>query len=142
MSDENKALVEKFINEVYNAGNTDAIQDLCVPGSMMAGGLVGQFMAMKSAFPDNHFTIETLIAEGDRVVAQMTVRGTNSGPMLGLPAFGKLDTPIPPTGKSVMTTDISIFKIADGRIASIATEFDQINLLRQLGWTFTPPGFA
>jgi predicted ester cyclase len=85
--EDNKAVVRRFIDEVMNAGNTAAIADFCVPGSMFAGGLEGQIKAMKTAFPDNHFTIEEMLAEGDRVAVRMTTRGTNSGPMVGLPAL-------------------------------------------------------
>jgi predicted ester cyclase len=136
---ENKKRVERFINEVMNAGNMDVINELCVPGSMFAGGIVGQFMSMKTAFPDIHFTIDEMIAEGDKVAVQVSVQGTNNGPLVGLPAFGKLETPVPPTGKSVSHTGLYLFTVVEGRIQSYAAELDQIGLLRQLGWSFTPP---
>jgi len=138
--EENKQLVQRFIDEVMNTGNTAAIADFCVPGSMFAGGIEGQIRAMKSAFPDNHFTIDEIIAEGNKVAIKTTIHGTNSGPMVGLPAFGRLDTPIPPTGKTVSTTGMNVYTISDGKIVSFAFELDQIGMLRQLGWTFTPPG--
>ena len=138
--EDNKALVRRFIDEVMNAGNIAAIADFCVPGSMFAGGIEGQIKAMKTAFPDNHFTIDDMFAEGDKVAVEVIIHGTNTGPMLGLPAFGRLEVPVPPTGKSVTETGISIFKVSEAKIVSYASEFDQIGLLRQLGWTFTPPG--
>jgi hypothetical protein len=63
---ENKALVERFIDEILNKGNTAAIADFCVPGSIFAGGLAGQIQAMKLSFPDNYLTIEDIVAEGDQ----------------------------------------------------------------------------
>jgi predicted ester cyclase len=48
--------------------------------------------------------------------------------------------PVPATGKSATTTAISIFKVSDGKIVSYASEFDQIGLQLQLGWTLTPSG--
>ena len=122
-----------------NAGNTDAIADFCVPGSMFAGGIEGQIRAMKAPFPDNHLSIEETVAEGDKVAVRVTVHGTNSGPLVGLPAFGRLETPVPPTGKSVMTSGMYIFHVSDGKIASYSAELEQIGLLRQMGWTFSPP---
>jgi predicted ester cyclase len=139
MIEENKALVRRFIDDVLNEGNTAAITDYCVPGSMFAGGLEGQVRAMKTAFPDNHLTVEEIVAEGKRVVARVTTRGTNSGPLVGLPAFGRLETPVPPSGKKVVFNGVYILTISEGRITSVAVEMDQIGLLRQLGWTFTPP---
>ncbi len=138
--EDNKALVQRFIDEVFNAGNTAAIADFCVPGSMFAGGIEGQIKAMKTAFPDNHFTIDDILAEGNKVAIRVTTHGTNTGPLVGLPAFGRLETPVPPTGNSVTGSGMNIFTVSDGKIVSFAAELDQIGLLRQLGWTFTPPG--
>jgi predicted ester cyclase len=136
----NKELVRRFIDEVMNTGNTAALADFCVPGSLFAGGIEHQIKVRKIAFPDEHITIEEILAEGDKVAVQTTQQGRNTGPMFGLPAFGRLEVPVPPTGKSATTTAISIFKVSDGRIVSYASEFDQIGLLLQLGWTLTPPG--
>ena len=138
--EDNKAFVQRFINEVFNAGNMDAITELCIPGSMFAGGIVGQIKSMKTAFPDVQFTIDEMIAEGSQVAVQVTIRGTNTGPLVGLPAFGRLETPVPPTRLPVTHTGMYLFTVSNGRIISYAGELDQIGLLRQLGWTFTPPG--
>jgi len=83
--EDNKELVRRFIDEVMNTGNTAAIADFCVPGSRFAGGIDGQIKVMKTGFPDNHFIIEEMLAEGDKVAVQATIHGTNNGPMLGLP---------------------------------------------------------
>jgi predicted ester cyclase len=135
----NKMLVQRFIDEVMNAGNTAAIADLCVAGSMFAGGIEGQIKAMKTSFPDNHLTIDDILAEGDTVAVRGTTHGTNTGPLVGLPAFGRFETPLPPTGRPATTTGMYFFTVSDGRIVSFASELDQVGLLRQLGWTFTPP---
>jgi predicted ester cyclase len=137
--EDNKTLVERFINEVMNAGNTASIADLCVTGSMFAGGIEGQIGAMKSGFPDNHFAIDDILAEGNKVAVRVTIHGTNSGPLVGLPAFGRFETPVPPTGKSVIGTGMYLFTVSEGKILSYASEIDQIALLRQMGWSFTPP---
>jgi predicted ester cyclase len=138
--EENKALVQGFVDRVMNEGDTEAITEFTVPGSMFAGGLVGQIEAMKTAFPDLHFTVGDMICEGDQVAVRVMTQGTNSGPLVGLPAFGRLETPAPPTGKSVTSSGLYVFKLSNGRIVSYAAELDQIGMLRQMGWTFTPPG--
>ena len=135
----NKALIQQFIDEVMNAGNTAAIADFCVAGSMFAGGIEGQIRAMKMAFPDIHFTVDDIFSEGSKVAVRVTVYGTNTGPLVGLPAFGRLETPVPPTGKSTTHSGMYVFTVSDGKIVSYLAELDQIGLLRQLGWTFTPP---
>ncbi|MGD2048899.1 MAG: ester cyclase [Chloroflexota bacterium] len=136
----NKVLVQQFIDEVMNNGNTAAIADFCVAESMFAGGIEGQIKSMKTAFPDIQFTVDEILAEGNKVAVRVTTRGTNSGPLVGLPAFGRMETPVPPTDKSVTGSGMYVFKVLDGKIASYAAELDQIGLLRQMGWTFMPPG--
>jgi predicted ester cyclase len=138
--EDNKTFIQRFIDEVFNAGNTDAIADFCVPGSLLASGLEGQVMSLRTSFPDIHFTIDEMVAEADKVAVRTTMRGTNSGPLVGLPAFGRLEQPVPPTGASVMSTTTYIFTFSDGKITSFTRDLDQIGVLQQLGWTITPPG--
>ena len=135
----NKVLVQRFIDEVFNVGNTAAMADFCIPGSMFVGGIEGQAKVMKLGFPDNHFTIDDILAEGNKVAIRVTINGTNTGPLVGLPAFGKFETPLPPTGKSMSVSGMMVFTVKDGKIVSFARELDNIGMLQQLGWTFTPP---
>jgi predicted ester cyclase len=138
-TEDNKALVQRFVGEIMNAGTTASIADFCVAGSLFAGGFAGQMTAMKTAFPDFQWTIDEMFADGDKVAVRMTARGTNTGPLVGLPAFGRFDQPPPPTNKWILVTGMHIFTISDGKIVSLASEFDQVGLLQQLGWTMTPP---
>lgn len=138
--EDNKALVLRFIDEIMNEGNMAAIADFCVAGSMFAGGIEGQIKSMKTAFPDIHFTVDEILAEGNKVAVRVTTHATNNGPLVGLPGFGRLETPVPPTGKSVTGSGMYVFKISGSKIVSYAVELDQIGLLRQMGWTFIPPG--
>ena len=138
--EDNKALVQRFIDEIFNAGNTATIANFCIPGSMFARGIESQIKAMKMGFPDNHFTIDEMLAEGNKVAVHATMCGTNTGPLAGLPAFGSFETPVPPTGESVIWSRMYIFTVSDGKIVNFAAESDQIGLLQQLGWAFTPPG--
>lgn len=137
--EDNKVLVRRFFDEVMSSGNTDAINDFCIAGSAFAGGIVGQIKAMKITFPDLQFSVDTIVAESNKVAVGVTQRGTNTGPLVGLPAFGRLERPVAPTGKSVTGTAIYVFTVSDGKIVGFTAEIDQIGLLQQLGWTFTPP---
>ncbi len=78
---------------------------------------------LRNAFPDIHFTIDTMIAEGDKVVTQWTARGTHKGIFKGMPA----------TGKKITITAIDIDRIVDGRSTECWTKMDELGLLRQLG---------
>jgi predicted ester cyclase len=133
------ALVQRFVDEIMSAGNTASMAEFCAAGSLFAGGFAGQVKVIKTAFPDFWWTIEEMFAHGDKVVVRMTARGTNTGPLIGLPAFGHFDQPLSPTSKSVLVTAIYLFTVSEGKIVSLAYESDQVGLLQQLGWTITPP---
>jgi steroid delta-isomerase-like uncharacterized protein len=124
----NKALIRRVFEEVIPAGDHAAMRELMAPDFLDHDPLPGQppgaaggayvVTTMHGAHPDLRFTIDDLVAEGDRVAVRWTLRGTNSGPLLGRPA----------TGRPVELAAIVIFRIADGRIAE-----------RWAGWK---PGFA
>ena len=138
-TEQNVTLVQRFLEEVFNHSNLDAIASFFVPGSMIAGGIEGQYRTMKAAFPDMQATIENIFAGGNHVAVRVTNDGTNTGPIVGLPGIGRLETPLSPTGKPITVSGIMLFTIADGKIKSISSELDTLGLLRQLGWTMTPP---
>ena len=83
-----------------------------------------QFDAMvAAAFPDRRYTVEDLLAEGDKVVVRFTTGGTHLGEFQG----------IPPTGKSGFVTGITICRVESGKIVEQWVEFDQLGLLQELG---------
>ena len=79
--------------------------------------------AMTDAFPDLERTIDDLLADGDKVIARWSATGTNTGPFNGMPASGKF----------ARSSGITIFRIADGRIAEEWSESDMLGLLMQIG---------
>ena len=84
-----------------------------------------------SGFPDLKTTVDDIVAEGDRVACRWTFRGTQRGEMMG----------IPPTGKRVLGSGMSIHRIADGKIAEGWFNFDTLGMLQQLG-AIPAPGEA
>jgi steroid delta-isomerase-like uncharacterized protein len=76
-----------------------------------------------TAFPDLHFTIEDMIADGDTVVVRYTTRGTHQGNFMG----------IPPTGKQVSVTGMFIDRIVNGKAVEQWINGDDLGLLQQLG---------
>ena len=113
----NKAVIRRIFEEVIPAGDTAAMRDLAAPDFLDHDPMPGQpagaegaeyvVSTMHTAHPDLRFTIDDLVAEGDRVTIRWTLHGTNTGPMLGRP----------PTGQQVELAAIVIFRMADGRIA-------------------------
>ncbi len=130
---DNKNIVRNY-QDAYNTGDFDALADVVaadvrtpniVPG--MPPGLEGAIAVHRTTLlgmPDYLTTIEDLIAEGDKVVARVTMTGTHTGDFWG----------IPPTGRRVDLTAIYIVRIADGKIVEHWGEEDGVKVLRQLGF--------
>ncbi len=135
----NKALVRRYYDELWNRWDLTLADALIAPDITFRGSLgihVGgrdgfrrYIELVRLAFPDFSNTVEELIAEGDRVVARLTYRGTSSGPIFGAP----------PTGKAIAYSGIALFRIASGKIAEGWVLGDVLGLLRQLGVTTIPP---
>lgn len=133
MSEENKAIVQRYIEEVYNKGNVNLVDELVAADYVNRGGLsdqrpgsegLKQFIPqLRTIFPDEHLTLENLIAEGDMVAYRWIARGTHNAEMMG----------VPPTGKQMIGTGISIVRIADGKIAEEWTSRNDLSIMQQLG---------
>lgn len=74
------------------------------------------------------YTVEDMIAEGDKVAARATASGTHQGDFLG----------IPPTGKHATWSEIHIGRVVDGKFVEHWANSDQLGLLQQLGVVPTP----
>ena len=134
--EENKRIVRRY-QEIYNSNNLDALtevvqEDFLTPRMMpgMPPGLEGAkqiHQATLLGMPDWHTEIEELIAEGDKVVARITMTGTHTGEFFGFPA----------TGNRISFTGIYIARIADGKIVEHWGEEDSLGLMQQLGAKLT-----
>ena len=128
-TERNKALVRRWIEEVWGGGNLAAIRDLFAPGYTVNGAHIGpegvreSVEALRVAFPEAALAIADLVAEGDRVVLRWTLTGEHRGAFLG----------VPPTGRRVAFAGINIYRIAGGSIAANDEVADIAGLIRQLG---------
>ena len=126
---EHKALVRRFFDEIVNGGNVAVVDEIFAP--TFPGGLepIKATASMwRTAFPDLQISIKDMIAEGDRVVARLTIRGTHQGELRS-----QLLGTIAPTGRQATWTGIDVFRIAGGRIAERWNERELVGLLQQLG---------
>ena len=89
------------------------------PGPQAVAAVVAMFRA---AFPDLTIEIDELVAEGDKVCARATTRGTHRGTIFGLA----------PTGKTVTMTGLTMVRIVDGRLVESWVKNDVAGLMRQL----------
>ena len=139
-SEANKAIVVQLYEEVFNKGDLDLADKLVAPNAVThdpqrptgaPGGPQGlKFVVTmrRRAFPDDHYTIEDLIAEGEKVVARLTHSGTHQGAFLGLP----------PTGKHISMTSIHLFRFTDGQLVEHWANRNDLGLLQQLGAISVP----
>jgi steroid delta-isomerase-like uncharacterized protein len=134
MSEANKALVRREVEEIFSRGNLDAAKEIYAPGYVGheptspedARGVedAKQFAATyREAFPDFEVTVEDQFAEGDRVATRFTARGTHEGELEG----------IAPTGNRVEIAGLAISRIEDGKVAEDWTAFDALGLMQQIG---------
>lgn len=128
---ENKALVLKMF-DLVNAHETakmgEVIADKFVDNGPSAGGGLEGFKkgleTMHASFPDLRFSVESIVADGDKVA----VRGTLSGTFKGAPMFG-----VAATGKQAKWLSLMTFKVADGKLVERWTSADTWGMLQQIG---------
>src|SRR5512143_2859122 len=99
MKEENKQLIQRLFEEVINNNRTELLDEIFVPGSMIAASFKDSVFLVRTAFPDARVTIDHLVGEDDQVVVVFTVAGENTGPFLGRP----------PTGQSILLTGIHYY---------------------------------
>jgi predicted ester cyclase len=130
MSEANKALIRRVIEELFNKHNAALIDELypdCVYRAPAVGELRGeaykQFLtSVLAGFPDGRWTVEDQVAEGDKVVTRWSFTGIHRGNVMG----------IAPTGKQVTTSGVMIDRIIGGKIAEEWEEYDSLGMMQQL----------
>jgi predicted ester cyclase len=135
--DRNKNVIRRLLAEV-DRGNLGVVDECYAPSYVdrtpspvrgLADGREGvrrAFAIFHEAFPDTVHVVEDLVAEGDRVVARISARGTHTGELFGHA----------PTGKVVTLTGITIYRLMDGQIVERWADHG-LGVLDQLG--ISPP---
>jgi predicted ester cyclase len=122
VSDQNKAVVRRMVDEVMNAGRLETIDDLYAPRlAPAAKRWIAPFLA---SFPDTHMDVVDLIAEGDKVVARFKCSGTHLGEWQGHAPSGRRFEGI---------DEVYIFRLRDGQIVHAWGLEDTLKRLEQLG---------
>ncbi|MGD9893119.1 MAG: ester cyclase [Dehalococcoidia bacterium] len=137
----NVAATRRLFEDVWSQGNLDAVDEIFAadyldhvvqgpePRVVQGPEAFKQVVAtFRTAFPDLHYTIDDLIATGDKVVTRFAARGTHRGAFMGLA----------PTGKSIAYTGIDIGRFENGRLAEAWASYDALGLLQQLGLANPP----
>ena len=140
MREENKAIVRRFLDELWNRSNFGLVDQLLAgdydghSSTVIRGpeGAMEFVLRLRNAFPDFQFLILDQIAEGDKVATRWTIRGTHQGNFFGVPA----------TGKKVTWPVIAMFRLSGAKIAEVWTQGDTLSTLQQLGAVPTLGGLS
>jgi len=130
----NKAQFRRTYEEMFNQGNLANVDELIAPDCINHEVPTGMnnrgpesarqvVMMLRTAFPDLHFAIEELVAEGDTVVGRVTMSGTHQAPFIG----------IAPTGRSVQQSQVHFVRFRDGKGVEHRAVRDDLGLMQQLG---------
>ena len=136
MLEENKAVVRRFVEEIQNKHNLDAVDELFSAGLTHYSHAPGMspippgpasfrayFEGLLAAFPDTRFTIHDQIAEGNMVATRKTWEATHLGEFLGIPA----------TGRHINVQAMDIWSVVDGKLTDHWGQIDLMGLMQQLG---------
>ncbi|WP_375483564.1 ester cyclase [uncultured Jatrophihabitans sp.] len=124
---------QQAFGDAVNSGNLNAFDQLVhakavdhdpAPGQGAGpDGFKGMFTDMRTAFPDLHVEVETLVADDDQVAFAYTLTGTHQGPFQGHDA----------TGKPIKVRGVQISKFADGLLVERWGSSDELGIMTQLG---------
>jgi predicted ester cyclase len=134
MSEQNKTITRRIIDELWNKGHLPVADEVIAPNYThhdastpdLGRGPEGEKkrVAMyRAAFPDLRLTIEELIAEGETVVARWSCRGAHKGELNG----------IAPTGRQITITGVTIARFSGGKMVEGWVNWDALSLMQQLG---------
>jgi steroid delta-isomerase-like uncharacterized protein len=128
-TDDNKALVRRFIGEIFEQGRLEVVDELCADdfightwGNADKVGLKAAMDRVSKGLADAHFLIDDMIAEDDRVAVRVTASARQVGEFMGMPA----------SGRSYQIGEIHIFRIRDGKVAEHWHEYNPAALMKQL----------
>ncbi len=124
----------KLFVQFINTGDENLAQQLISPLAKFhvpmqpepMQGPIGYLMVlamMRSGFPDMQWTLEDMVAEGDKIAARYTMKGTHQGNFFGVPA----------TGKPIVVQAINFYRLVDDQIVEEYGQPDMLGLLRQIG---------
>lgn len=132
--EDNKALVTRFYEEVWNQGHVDLAREIFAedyvrhdlrptqagPGGAGQARIAADF---RRAFPDLKFQVDLMVAEGEVVGARWTAEGTHTGSWGG----------VEPTGKQARFSGVNFFRIRSGKVVEIWNHRDDLGLMQQVG---------
>jgi steroid delta-isomerase-like uncharacterized protein len=133
----NKAVVQRYWDGKWNERRPEILdelqtRDVSYHGTSMTMNGIEEYKQVYgiylSALHDTRIEVEELVAEGDKVMSRVALRGTHGGDLGGMP----------PTGKTFTVSAFTVFRIVEGRIAEEWEILDELGMMHQLGMELTP----
>ncbi len=136
VEEQNIALIMRQY-EAWNSGDVEAIKEIFSPDYVFHSGsqdfskeqMIEFLKPQMEAWPDRTFSVEDILAKGDKVVSKYIFKGTHEGDIEGLP---------PATGKKFETTGIEIWQVKNGKIVESWAAGDTLSFYQQLGMELKP----
>jgi steroid delta-isomerase-like uncharacterized protein len=131
MPQTNRELAASWFEEVWNKRRREVIGEFLAEDAPIhdggitvhgPAGFYAFFDRMSDAFSDIHVTVEETLADGDKVCVRWSCALQHTGSGLG----------IPPSGKTLQTTGITIMRIVDGKLAEGWQNWDMLGLMQQI----------
>lgn len=133
-TEDNKAVVRRIYEELWDGRDLDVAHELIAEGGLNYDTglqahpfgpeeMKGTVRMVTAAFPDNRHEVEDIFAEGDQVMARVTLTGTHEGNFMG----------IPPTGRRISVNEIHVYRLRDGKAIEHRVGRDDLGAMRQLG---------
>lgn len=138
---DNRTLVSRFFEEVFNRQDAGAAADILAPdfvahhpafpgGIRGVEGIMGTTGMFRAGFSDLNYRPDDFVVEGDKVAVRWTAHGTHDGTFFN----------VPPSGRTVTVTGIDIFRASDGKLAEAWVNSDLLGLMQQIGAVPSPGG--
>ncbi len=138
MFEENKAITRQLIEELFNTGNQEIVDNVLAddyvdhspshPDLPGPENLKRAVVEWRFAFPDTHNVIEDMVAEGDKIAVRWITRATHREEFMGIAA----------TGNRIAVTSFGIFRLSEGKIKESWDTLNIVELMQQLGVTSLP----
>jgi len=134
----NRIIFQRFV-QFINSGSRELAVELVSPDAIFHApgvpeplrgpdGYLQLLTMLRGGFPDVQWALDELIAEGDRIAARFTMRGTHDGPFMGLP----------PSGKPFVASSMAFYRLSDGKIVEENGLPDMLAILQQIGAAQSP----
>jgi steroid delta-isomerase-like uncharacterized protein len=132
MSQDNEQLARRFFEELCNGRRADVADEIVAESYVSHGpqappaegpdGVKARVAVYQDAL-DGHWDVQEIFSAGEHVTTRWIGRGTHNGELMG----------VAPTGRPIAVDAITVFRVADGKIAEEWTVWDALGLLQQVG---------